>query len=152
MSVSPVRDGDAYPGELEPLPRRRGGPPVTADEALGTARRMAREQAKRRGVDPELPDALPFPEQSGTTPLVSVRVPPRTLWFAHAKADMEGRNLSAAIREFIETYGACPPGSVLRFDPPPKVKAKPAPEPDAGPEQTVGDPDAEAAVPAELES
>jgi hypothetical protein len=76
---------------------------------------MAREYAERRGVEPELPDVLPFSEQSGTTPLLSVRTPTRDLWFAHAKADMEGRTLSAAVREFVKAYGTSPPGSVLTF-------------------------------------
>ena len=106
------------PGEDAPLPARRGGKPVTPEEALGTARRMAREQAVRRGVEPELPEVLPFPSESGTTPLLSIRVPRRKLWFAHAKADMEGRTVSDATREFLDLYGSTPPGWVMTFAPP----------------------------------
>lgn len=108
----------SLPGEDAPLPRRTGGNPPTELEALGTARRMAREQAQRRGVDPELPDALPFRETSGTTPLLSVRVPKRDLWFAHAKGDMEDRTVSDVVREAVNEYGKTPPGSRLVFVPP----------------------------------
>lgn len=106
------------PGEDAPLPLRRGGPPPTADEALGTARRMARERAARRGVEPELPDSLPFLETSGTTPILSIRTPRRMWWFGHAKADMEGRSLSDAMREALSAYGASPPGSEVLYVPP----------------------------------
>lgn len=108
----------ALPGEDAPLPRRIGGSPPTEEEALGTARRMAREQAARRGVEPELPEALPFRETSGTTPLLSIRAPKRDLWFGHAKADMEDRTVSDAVREFLNEYGKTPPGSRLVFVPP----------------------------------
>lgn len=111
----------ALPGEDAPLPRRRGGKPPTPEEALGTARRMAREHAQRRGVEPELPEALPFNEQAGTTPLLSVRVPKRVLWFAHAKADMEGRTVSDVVREALTAYGQTPPGSDVSYVPPKKA-------------------------------
>lgn len=108
----------SLPGEDAPLAPRRGGLPPTGLEALRTARRMAREYAKRSGKPVDIPEVLPFAEESGTTPLLSVRVPRRKLWFAHAKADMEERDLSAAVREFVEAYGSTPPGWVLTFVPP----------------------------------
>lgn len=109
---------EPLPGEDAPLPPRIGGKPPTELEALGTARRMAREQAQRRGVEPELPEALPFRETSGTTPLLSVRVPKRDLWFGHAKADMEDRTVSDVVRETVNEYGKTPPGSRMVFVPP----------------------------------
>lgn len=115
MTASPA---ELLPGEDAPLPRRIGGNPPTEFEALGTARRMAREQAARRNVAPDLPDSLPFRETSGTTPLLSVRVPKRDLWFAHAKGDMEDRTVSDVVRDAVHEYGKTPPGSRLVFIPP----------------------------------
>ena len=46
------------PGEAERLPKRLGGEPITADEALGVLRRHARAQAERSGKAPELPEVL----------------------------------------------------------------------------------------------
>ena len=112
------------PGEDAPLPKRRGGPPVTPDQALGTGRRMERQYAERHHKPVSLPEELPYAEQSGTTPLLSVRVSKRAQWFAYARADMEGRDLSAAIREFIDMYGQNPPGSALTFVPPPAPRSK----------------------------
>lgn len=109
---------EPLPGEDAPLPRRIGGNPPTELEALGTARRMAREQAARRGVAPELPESLPFRETSGTTPILSIRAPKRDLWFGHAKADMEDRTVSDFVREALHEYGQTPPGSKLVFVPP----------------------------------
>lgn len=110
------------PGEFEPLPPRRGGPPPTADEALGMGRRLARErQARSRNPESiEIPDVLPYPEQVGETPLLSVRVDKRTQWFAHANASMERRDLSDVIRAFLREYGTNPPGCELVFVPPGK--------------------------------
>ena len=106
------------PGEQAPLPPRVGGAPPTEQEALGTARRMAREQAARQGKQLELPETMPFKETSGTTPLLSVRVGKRTLWFGHAKADMEKRSISDVVREALDAYGQTPPGSRMVFVPP----------------------------------
>lgn len=102
------------PGEDAPLPKRRGGV-VTPDEALGTGRRLVKEHAARRGIEPDLPEALPYSEQSGTTPLLSVRCGRRATWFGHARADLEGRTLSDAVREFVTLYGQNPPGSEITF-------------------------------------
>jgi hypothetical protein len=104
------------PGEDAPLTREWGGAPVTDDEALGTARRLAREYAKRRKTEPEVPQVLPFAELSGNSPLLSVRAPKRTLWFAHAKADMEGRSVSDVVREALDAYAKTPPGAVVRYE------------------------------------
>ena len=118
---APSAAAQHLPGEDAPLLPRRGGPPPTADEALGTARRMARERAQRLNTEPELPEALPFPSETGTTPLMSIRVPRRRQWFAHAKADMEGRTLTDVVNEALDAYGQTPPGSVLTYTPPKKA-------------------------------
>lgn len=146
--TDPAVDGDGYtegldemgsaaralPGEDAPLPRRRGGPPVTPEEALGTARRMLKERARRRGEpEPELPEALPFLEESGVSPILSIRSPRRIWWIGHAKADMEGRGLSDAMREALGAYGASPPGSTVLYVPP-GFRAVLVPEDEAAPE------------------
>jgi hypothetical protein len=115
MSESAARP---LPGEDAPLPRRHGGNPPTPAEALGTGRRLAREYATRRGLPVEVPDVLPFAEQAGSSPLISVRMSKRATWFAHAKADMEGRSVSDVVREAVDAYIASPPGAVVRYEMP----------------------------------
>lgn len=104
------------PGEDAPVVREWGGAPPTPEEALGTARRLAREYAKRHRVEADVPQTLPFPEISGASPLLSVRTSKRTLWFAHAKADMEHRTVSDVVREALDVYGKTPPGSEVHYD------------------------------------
>ncbi len=109
---------ESYPGEDAPLPRRHGGAPPSLEEALGVARRRARERAEKRGQQPELPEVVPYADEAGDTPLVSIRIPRRTLWLAHAKAEMEARSVSDVVREALDGYILTPPGSQLEYKPP----------------------------------
>lgn len=104
------------PGEAEPLPRRLGGEPITAEEALGVARRAARTQAERSGKPIEIPESLP----SATAAKVAVlyRLPPRTMAFVRAKAEVEGATVTTIVEEALEAYARTPPGSRVSYTAP----------------------------------
>ncbi len=104
------------PGEDAPLPRRLGGEPVTADEALGVLRRHTRAQANRTGKAADVPETLP----SATAPKVATlfRLPPRTMAFVRAKAEAEGATVTTIVEEALEAYARTPPGSRVSYTPP----------------------------------
>lgn len=111
MGETSARDEHLLPGEDRPLAMRPGGQPITPDEALGVARRMAREnQARGRKLTHlDLPDELPSPE-ARLIP-AAYRLPPRTLMFVRAKAEMEGRTVTEVITEALEAYAVSSPGA-----------------------------------------
>lgn len=91
---------------------RYGGEPVTADEALGVARRYARAMRSqgRTGRAAEIPDALP-PVEGGPTVLGTYKLPERLLAFVRAKAEMEGVTVTDVVREALEAYVTASPGA-----------------------------------------
>ncbi len=101
-----------YPGEDGPLAMRYGGEPITADEALGVARRHARvmQTQGRTGRASAIPDALP-PVEGGPTVLGTYKLPTRLLAFVKAKAEMEGVTVTDVVREALEAYAAASPGA-----------------------------------------
>lgn len=106
------------PGEVAPLPRRYGGRPLTDDEVLGVARRHARALAEtgRTGRSALVPDALPPGSELTQS---AFRLPTVLMMRVKARAEVEGRTLTAVVRELLEGYGASAPGTVARFELPP---------------------------------
>ncbi|WP_369201011.1 hypothetical protein [Streptomyces sp. PU-14G] len=110
VPVSPseaMNDTSALPGEWEPLQWSRGRGPVTEDEALGVLRRRRRNELrqapKREGAKrAEVPTELPA-ESDRKIPVVN-RFPPRYLAMAHARAEVEGTNLTAILEEMLVKY------------------------------------------------
>lgn len=105
---------ELLPGEGAPLPRRLGGRPLTDDEVLGVARRLARGQA--RGADAQVPEELPDPAQLVQA---AFRLPSVSMMRLRARAELEGRTSTSVIRELIEGYGTSAPGTVATFELPP---------------------------------
>jgi len=97
---------------------RHGGEPVTADEALGVARRHARlvAETSRRQPPREVPDVLP-PVGAAKTQVL-FRLPPRSLAYARARAEMEGATLTQIVEEALDAYGRGVPGSRVTYTPP----------------------------------
>ena len=107
------------PGEDDILPMRWGGDAITADEALGVSRRHARLLAKHgRPHKNAIVDELPPTD----APLVaiSLRLPPRLMAFARAKAEMEGRTITQILEWALKEYITNSPGSTVQYDPPPR--------------------------------
>jgi len=97
---------------------RHGGEPITDDEALGVARRLARAQAARGRVLIALaePDQLP---PHDAPPIQSAhRLHPRLVMRVRAKAEMEGTTVTDVIRDALEAYAASAPGSRVKYVPP----------------------------------
>ncbi|GGO98024.1 hypothetical protein [Wenjunlia tyrosinilytica] len=107
-----VDEEEALPGELEPLEWTAGRGPITEEEALGVLRRRRRNELaqapKREGAKrAEVPSELPA-EQARKTPVVN-RFPPRYLALAHARAEVEGTNLTAILEEMLVKYATGAP-------------------------------------------
>lgn len=104
------------PGEDGPLPRRFGGRPITDEEAVGVARRLARLVAasgRAKGKLAEVPDEMPPPSD---LTLSAYRVPTATLYKVRARAEVEGRRVTDVVREVLEGYAASAPGTVARWE------------------------------------
>jgi len=106
------------PGEDGPLDMRYGGEPITADEALGVARRLARKELAvgRRNTKLVVPEELPPVTIAKTSHIF--RLPPRSVAYARARAEMEGTTLSAIVEEALDAYGRGVPGSRITYTPP----------------------------------
>ncbi len=107
-----VDEAEALPGELEPLEWTAKRGPVTEEEALGVLRRRRRNELaqapKREGAKrAEVPSELP-PESARKVPVVN-RFPPRYLAIAHARAELEGTNLTAILEEMLVKYATGAP-------------------------------------------
>lgn len=100
-----------FPGEDGPLAMRYGGEPITPDEALGVARRLARSRASagRTGKNAVAPERLPTVGESKS--LGTYQLDDRLLAFARAKAEMEDRPLTDVVDEALSAYIAAPPGA-----------------------------------------
>ncbi len=115
-----VDEETALPGELEPLEWTPNRGPITEEEALGVLRRRRRNELsqapKREGAKrPEIPSELP-PENARKVPVVN-RFPARYLAMAHARAEVEGTNLTAILEEMLVKYATgkpTRPGTVSR--------------------------------------
>ncbi|GAB2972929.1 hypothetical protein [Actinotalea caeni] len=102
------------PGEDAPLAMRPGGAPITPEEALGVARRVARvARARGRLVRLDAVDELP-PEDATLVP-AAYRLPPRLLHAVRAKAEMEGRSVTAVLTEALQAYADSPPAATVRY-------------------------------------
>jgi len=96
-------DEATLPGETGPLTWEPGRGPVTGQEALGVLRRRRRQELARSGKgNEELPTELPEENEKKTAQLT--RLPPHYLAFAHARAEIEGTNLTAVFEEFLIQY------------------------------------------------
>ncbi|GGN67287.1 hypothetical protein GCM10011579_039680 [Streptomyces albiflavescens] len=107
-----VDEAHALPGELEPLEWTPNRGPITEQEALGVLRRRRRNELnqapKREGAKrPEVPSELPA-EDSRKVPVVN-RFPARYLAMAHARAEVEGTNLTAILEEMLVKYATGKP-------------------------------------------
>ena len=93
------------PGEAAPLEYIDGRGPITAQEALGVARRVARKEiaSGRRNTKMTVPDALPEVGENKTSHIF--RLPPLDVAFARARAEMEGVSLTAVVEAAIRAYG-----------------------------------------------
>lgn len=115
MATSSPMGDNVLPGETGPLPMRPRGVPVTDEEALGVARRLARRLAEtaRSGSGAPVPDALPADE-----PLVhaTYKVSPRTLTFVRARAEMESTTVSAVVSAALRAYAEGNPGTTTVFE------------------------------------
>lgn len=103
---------DVLPGEDAPLPRRFGGRPVSDEEALGVARRLARLTAasgRAKGKLAEPP--VEMPPMSDLT-LSAYRLPTPTIYRVKARAEAEGRRVTDVVRELLEGYASAPPGTL----------------------------------------
>lgn len=94
---------------------RYGGPPITDEEALGVARRLAtvRETPGRKLSNMSAPGELPAPNAPAVQ--AAYRLPPRLLMRARAKAEMEGRTVTSVIIDALEGYASSSPGSRQRW-------------------------------------
>src|SRR5690606_31563470 len=99
------------PGEDAPLAMRPGGAPITPEEALGVARRVAR--ARGRLVRLDAVDELP--REDATLVPAAYRLPPRLLHPVRAKAEMEGRSVTAVLTEALQDASDSPAASSVRF-------------------------------------
>ncbi len=98
------------PGEDAPLAMRPGGAPITPEEALGVARRVARvARARGRLVRLDAVDELP-PEEATLVPAAY-----RLLHAVRAKAEMEGRSVTAVLTEALQAYADSPPAATVRY-------------------------------------
>jgi hypothetical protein len=93
------------PGEDAPLAWRAGRGPVTEDEALGVARRLARRALaiKRPGTRAPIPEEVPSELANRVSSIH--RMPPRVLAFARARAELEGRTLTDVVEGALRAYG-----------------------------------------------
>ncbi len=128
----------SLPGEIEPIPMRYGGDPITDTEALGVARRLARQHkaAGRKLTSLDLPDELPPLDAPAVQS--AHRIPPRLLLRVRAKAEMEGRTVTSVILEALEGYAASPPGARVRYIAPRLREIAEYVEPAEGPKVTPG--------------
>lgn len=102
-----LEEEDALPGESEPLEWTPNRGPITESEALGVLRRRRRNELtqapKREGAKrAEVPTELP--EEDARKVSVVNRFPPRYLAMAHARAEVEGTNLTAILEEMLVKY------------------------------------------------
>ncbi|MGW0704887.1 hypothetical protein ACWD4G_02740 [Streptomyces sp. NPDC002643] len=107
-----VDEEQALPGELEPLEWTPNRGPITEAEALGVLRRRRRNELsqapKRQGAKrPEIPSELP-PGDARKVPVIN-RFPARYLAMAHARAEVEGTNLTAILEEMLVKYATGKP-------------------------------------------
>lgn len=107
-----VDEAEALPGELQPLEWTPSRGPITEEEALGVLRRRRRNELsqapKREGAKrPEVPTELPAVGDR-KVPVVN-RFPARYLAIAHARAEVEGTNLTAILEEMLVKYATGKP-------------------------------------------
>ena len=101
---------------------RIGGPPLTDDEALGVARRIARTFAARQAPNSmrslnAMAETETWPDPNKTTQ-AAWRLPVALLWRLRAKAEVEGITTTQVVRQALEAYVASPPGSRVKYTPP----------------------------------
>ena len=110
-----THDAEPLPGEDAPLPMRFGGAPVTDQEALGVARRLARAQTAQGRKLSNLAEPTVLPPADARLVQSAHRMPPRLLMRARAKAEMEGVTLTSVITAALEAYASSPPGAKPAF-------------------------------------
>jgi hypothetical protein len=109
------------PGEEYPLPMRKGGHPITDAEALGVLRRNTRNALAKRtkrteGDEPVIPTELPDPT---VEKVQGFRLPARLLARMAARAEMEGRSLTAVAERLFGAYASGSPGTPVNEAPAP---------------------------------
>ena len=115
MSENASTEISTLPGELEPLPMRYGGAPVSDAEALGVARRharVARAQGRKLGA---MGDTDRFPSDDEKLVGAAYRFSRADLFRARAKAEMEGRTLTEVLSEALAAYAESAPGSQVQY-------------------------------------
>ena len=114
MTTQTVPTG-TLPGESGPLEMRYGGAPVTDEEALGVARRMARMAEAHGRKAGAMRKVERFPSEDAALVQAAHRFPPAALFRARAKAEMEGRTLTEVLTEALEAYAASSPGAQVQY-------------------------------------
>lgn len=115
MSETTTAQTSMLPGEAGPLPMRYGGEPITDQEALGVARRLARMQAAQGRRLSALAEPTELPPVDARMIQSAHRLPPRLLMKVRAKAEMEDSSVTDILREALEAYAASAPGSKVKY-------------------------------------
>lgn len=105
------------PGESGPLEMRYGGAPVTDEEALGVARRMARLQKAQGRKLSSLGAVDEMPAHDAPKVQSAHRFSPALLFRVRAKAEMEGVTLTEVVETALEAYAASSPGAKVQYVP-----------------------------------
>lgn len=115
MNDTTRADRENLPGQDDPLEMRYNGEPVTDDEALGVARRIAHLQRAQGRSLTGMGEVDELPAHNAKRLTAAWRLPPRTLFRARARAEMEGATMSEVVSEALKAYADAPPGSRVEY-------------------------------------
>lgn len=109
-----VRD---LPGETGPVAMVWSRGPITNEEALGVARRLARAELARGRVNARMtvPEVLPAPDAPRVSSIF--KMDPRMMAFVRARAEAEGVTVTDVVRAALQTYATGRPGTPTTFEP-----------------------------------
>lgn len=112
-----IDEHNPLPTEAAPAPMVWGRGPITDDEALGVARRLARIELAhgRQNTKLTVPDELPAEDAPRVSSLF--RLPPRTMAFVKARAEAEGVTVTDVVRAALAAYAGGRPGTPTLFEP-----------------------------------
>lgn len=90
--------------------------PITADEALGVARRLGRLELERgrAGQRAGIPEELPPP---GALRSSTFRLDARVLAHVRARAEAEGLGVTDVVRAALQAYATGRPGTPTTYEP-----------------------------------
>lgn len=102
---------NALPGELAPLEWTEGRGPITADEALGVARRLARKEIERGRPNSKTTIPGELPDYDAVRSSFLFRLPPRMMAFVRARADIEDRTVTSVVEELLTMWAYSTPNA-----------------------------------------